>query len=229
MGSAENGSNSDFLVARFTSDGSLDETFGTHGIVKTSFPGFGNTYSKAEFVALQPDGKIIVYGYARFAYQYNFQHEMALVRYNSDGSIDTGFGTNGRIQIASDVPTGLLLRNDGKMYISSSDNVWRVSASGVIEAGMYVPGIGGFSVDSKNRVIVASTEADSAGYHIAITRLLPNGNSDLSFGTNGKITQKLSRYDYPRTVLVQNDDRILVEASTRESGTDLLIVLRYTP
>ena len=78
----------DFAVARYNSDGSLDQTFGSGGKVKTHFPGVDNTGSSATSIASQSDGKLIVGGFYK---NEGTPHEFALVRYNSNGSLDSTF------------------------------------------------------------------------------------------------------------------------------------------
>ncbi|MFN6475925.1 DUF4347 domain-containing protein, partial [Nostoc sp. DedQUE07] len=77
-------SNNNFAVVRYNSNGSLDTNFDSDGKVTTDF---GNT-DIAYSIALQDDGKILVAG----ASSSNF----AVVRYNSNGSLDTSFGTAGK-------------------------------------------------------------------------------------------------------------------------------------
>src|SRR6266478_85466 len=70
--------------------GSLDLTFGTGGKVMTDFTGtddFGNS------IALQSDGKLVLAGYSNNGSNY----DVAVVRYNSDGSLDNAFGTDGKV------------------------------------------------------------------------------------------------------------------------------------
>jgi len=74
----------DFAVARYNVDGSLDTSFAGTGKLITDFGGNDLAYS----VALQPDGKIVVAGTSPINSQ-----EFALVRYNTDGSLDKTFGT----------------------------------------------------------------------------------------------------------------------------------------
>lgn len=81
-----------FVIVRYLSDGILDHTFGTQGIVAMSI-GTGNACAKN--IAVQPDGKILVTGFAKWGQYYKF----TLVRYNSDGSLDTEFGENGCIVV----------------------------------------------------------------------------------------------------------------------------------
>jgi uncharacterized delta-60 repeat protein len=79
-----------FVLARYNTDGSLDTSFGTGGIVVTDIGNFGD-YSAALAVALQSDGKIVAAGYSSSRNISKF----ALARYNTNGSLDTTFGTGG--------------------------------------------------------------------------------------------------------------------------------------
>lgn len=81
----------DFAIARLTSTGVLDTTFGNQGLVTTDF-GFSKNESIAS-IAIQPDGKIVAGGYADNGHNTDF----ALARYNADGTPDTSFGSNGRV------------------------------------------------------------------------------------------------------------------------------------
>ena len=82
---APNG-NFDFALARYESTGTLDLTFGTAGLVTTDF---GGSVDRAFAMALQPDGKLVVVG--------DSDANFALARYNSDGSLDAGFGAGGKV------------------------------------------------------------------------------------------------------------------------------------
>ncbi|NCX96747.1 MAG: hypothetical protein EBX41_10185, partial [Chitinophagia bacterium] len=76
-GYSYNGSNNDFALARYNTDGSLDTTFGSAGKVVTDF---GSAADQVNGIALQKDGKIIVAGYATSAGANDF----ALARYTTD-------------------------------------------------------------------------------------------------------------------------------------------------
>jgi serralysin len=81
-------SNGDFALARYNSDGSLDTAFDADGKVTTTFS-IGSDIVSA--IALQPDGRIIAAGYGG-----DFG-DFALARYNSDGSLDVTFDSDGKV------------------------------------------------------------------------------------------------------------------------------------
>ena len=89
-GNSFNGANEDFGLVRYNQDGSLDVTFNETGIVTTSV-GTGN--DKCYSVIQQADGKLVVSGTSYTGSNPDF----ALVRYESDGSLDTSFGVNGKV------------------------------------------------------------------------------------------------------------------------------------
>jgi len=95
----------DFAVLRLNADGSRDTGFGTDGLVSVDLPGDS---AQATTIAVQDDGKLLVAGYA-YA---NGGEDLATVRLNSDGSLDTGYGSadgNTRLvgSAGSDVLQGL--------------------------------------------------------------------------------------------------------------------------
>ena len=91
---------SDIAVLRYNADGSLDTAgFGSpNGYVTTSVGAFDNGYA----VAVQPsDGKIVVAGNA----DAGVGDRLALLRYNADGGLDSGFGTGGIVTRAASGPS----------------------------------------------------------------------------------------------------------------------------
>jgi uncharacterized delta-60 repeat protein len=105
-----------FALARYNADGSLDTTF-SGGKVVTDFE-----ESVSEGIAhllIQPDGKIIAVG----SYIGNFPSppaQIALVRYNTNGTLDSSFGNNGKFTILFPRFTGLggaALQPDGKILL----------------------------------------------------------------------------------------------------------------
>src|SRR4029450_2106701 len=84
-------SDTDFALARYNPDGSLDTTFGNGGTVTTDF--FG-TEDDVFSVLIQPDGKIVAVGSANDPANF---YDFAAVRYLSNGTLDTTFGAGGKV------------------------------------------------------------------------------------------------------------------------------------
>ncbi len=82
-------------LIRVNESGGLDTSFGTAGVVSTSFA--GSTMTRATGVGLQPDGKIVVVGTVDGGTQvYN---DWAIARYHANGSLDTSFGNGGTLRM----------------------------------------------------------------------------------------------------------------------------------
>jgi uncharacterized delta-60 repeat protein len=114
--------NDDFALARFNADGTLDSSFGSGGKVTTDF--FGSV-DQARRVRIQPDGKILVAGSAVTVLSpISSVRHFALARYNSDGSLDTSFGSGGKVDEASgasfSLARGMAIQSDGKIIVAGS-------------------------------------------------------------------------------------------------------------
>lgn len=116
---AVGGGNGDFALARYNSNGALDTSFSSDGLVTTDF---GQDLPDEDFAygaVLQPDGKIVVAGTAGHDY-------FALARYNSNGSLDTSFGKNGLVTTniligdCIDEIKGMALQANGKIVVAGS-------------------------------------------------------------------------------------------------------------
>jgi uncharacterized delta-60 repeat protein len=129
-------------------EGALDTTFGVGGKVTTSF---NSGADKAYGVALQSDGKIVVAGYS---YSSVFGNDFACARYNTNGTLDTTFGTNGiktyDLQLGSDDKAySVDIQLDGKIVLAGySDNgsdkagaVIRLNTNGSLDTTFDTDGI----------------------------------------------------------------------------------------
>ena len=107
-----------FAMARLNPDGALDDTFGNGGKVVTDFgptPAYEGWYSDFDTIsalAVQSDGKILALGHTMIPDPPEYRppfgvivashgYHLALIRYNSDGSVDATFGENGRVELAA--------------------------------------------------------------------------------------------------------------------------------
>jgi uncharacterized delta-60 repeat protein len=123
----------DFAVARYNANGSLDTTFGQGGKVRTDFASdVGQTLSREEAhgIALQADGKIVVGGKAAGGVTFTPDFT-ALVRYNSNGSLDATFGGDGKVSRSGGGSEAVAIQSDGKIVVAGNGTwVERYNANG---------------------------------------------------------------------------------------------------
>jgi uncharacterized delta-60 repeat protein len=130
------GANGDFAVVRYNRNGSLDLTFGGDGIVTTDV---GGPIDFATAVAIQADGRIVVAGSAGV----DVDPEFAVVRYNTNGTLDTTFSGDGRLTRefgstgAGFGAEDVAIQTDGKIVVVGNDGsdfaVARFNANGTID------------------------------------------------------------------------------------------------
>lgn len=165
------GGDTDFAVLRFNADGSLDTSFSGDGKQTTSIAA-GTFADHAYGVAIQPDGKIVVVG----STDNGTKHDFALVRYDTDGSLDTGFASDG-IQTTSlselnDDATAIAIQSDGKILASGTSNfsfassnfsfaIARYDSTGALDSNFGTDGVlaGSFGSDSSHNPSVANAMA----------------------------------------------------------------------
>jgi len=96
------GTDNDFAIVRYKSDGTLDTSFDGDGKATTAFltTGSGTKDDRAYAVIQQSNGKLVVAGYSNQSTTTTADNNFALVRYNHDGSLDTSFGTGGKVTTA---------------------------------------------------------------------------------------------------------------------------------
>ena len=237
-------SSNDFALARYNPDGSLDSEFGTGGIVTTPI---GDKDDKIFSIALQSDGKIVAGG----CYIDSSYWSFALVRYNSDGSLDDSFGTNGSVTTSigprHDVINTVLIQPDGKIvavgYSNNGDNydfaVARYNTNGFLDDDFGTHGIVTTPIgtghdaaypavlQSDGKIIAACYSHNGHDEDFALVRYNPNGTLDNAFGESGKvITQVGTGHDRIYSLAIQNDRKI-VAAGLSISSTSDFTVARY--
>jgi len=204
-------SDQDFVVIRYNSDGSLDGTFGTGGKVTTDFPGRADL---ASALALQSDGKIVVAGRSSLhTGLFSIADDIALARYNSDGSLDGTFGTGGKVTTDFyndlDVALGLALQSDGKIVVAGATRTSRLqdialarynsdgSLDGTFGTGGKVttdfPGLGSWAsavaLQSDGKIVAAGGTGSYTAYNgnFVLARYNSDGSVDTTFGAAGKV------------------------------------------
>lgn len=225
----------DFVVLRYHADGSLDTGFGSGGRVITPV---GSHNDEAYAVVVQPDGKIVAAGYATTA---EVSRHFALVRYLTDGSLDSSFGNGGKVITAvgwSDSISSLLLTADGSIITAghawngpaSDFAVARYLADGSLDSafgdgGKLLIDVGGTSdwchqmvLLADGRLLLAGSTFRGGNYDAALVRCMSSGMLDPTFGSGGKVVFPVSSgFDEITGLIVQPDGKIVVGGSAGSS------------
>ena len=204
-----------WAVARFLGTGAADESFGTHGVVTTPFPGAAHAVA----VAVDGAGRPVVIGFA--PPKTGADRVATVVRYNPDGSLDASFGTNGvvRLPYGKALPysqvSSVAVQSDNKIVISGHSRpttgfdyyleVFRLNVNGTLDntfniSGRYVyadqpnstsGGVATQWVGSEQRLVLVG-QASKTGYYRdfkgTVWRLTAAGVLDASFGVAGVAT-----------------------------------------
>ena len=232
------GTNS-FALVRFNSDGTLDTTFGTGGTVTTPAAGSGF----AQSVVIQPNGMIVAAGSSILSN--NLDYDVA--RYNTDGTLDTTFGTGGTVDYK--LPTGqpgslhaVALQNDGRIVLSGDAGgnfaLVRLNANGTTDTTFGNGGIAGGGTQTlaefgRSIVIQPNGKIVQVGDYLAladfqIERWLPNGTPDPSFGTGGIVRVAPRTMNLGAAAALQADGKIVVVGTSGPSlSTSSLATLRF--
>ncbi|MFN8301458.1 MAG: T9SS type A sorting domain-containing protein [Saprospiraceae bacterium] len=240
------GFESDFALIRLLPDGQPDPDFGTDGRVVQSF----STVSDLIFDAkLQPDGKIVVAGQA---YAEDFSSDFIVARYRPDGTLDSTFADNGVALLNlgdDDLARGLSIQNDGKIVVagvSVTDFLPRVGVTRLQPDGqpdmnfgsngilLLEPGpAGNFCTDvlvQPNGGILLSGMIENVDFRdFFLMRRLPNGAPDLNFGDAGLVVTSVSNTnDNAYRLALQNDGKILLAGTSERLVNADITLLRYS-
>jgi len=132
----------EIAIARFTPSGQLDSTFGKGGLVTTTLPAnprFTTGLASVTAVLAQPNGQILVGGFVGSCCR-NSPSATVLVRYNSNGSLDTTFGTGGIAMVPNAVtdPAALALLSNGDYLAVSLGAAVEFSSTGALQPAVTV-------------------------------------------------------------------------------------------
>jgi uncharacterized delta-60 repeat protein len=210
----------EFAVARYADDGTLDSTFSGNGEVRTDLSS-GRDFANG--VALQVDGKIVVAGRSG-----GTGGRFGLVRYNTDGTLDTTFGVDGKVRTnftaGDDVANGVALQPNGKIVVVGSANFDKFAVARYNDDGTLDTSFSGngkvrtdFSrgLDAAHGVVVQAdgkiVAAGHAGFDtFALARYTAGGALDSTFSGDGKLRTNFSRgHDFANGAALQVDGKIV--------------------
>ncbi len=223
----------DIVVIRYNTDGSLDSFF-SGGKVVTNVGGT----DVASSIVLQNDGKVVVGGTNDIG---DFP-DFSLVRYNADGTLDTSFSSDGKVDFglgSNDFCQAIALQADGKIVMAGyTDNsgtndfaVARVTTTGALDITFDSDGTAttAFSGDDRassvviqpnGAIVVAGSQ--QSGSDIAIARYLSTGALDTTFSADGKqvIAFPVISDSSCNGLALQSDGKLLLAGITNAFGTN---------
>ncbi|MDH5341042.1 MAG: delta-60 repeat domain-containing protein, partial [Rubrivivax sp.] len=244
----------DFGVARFNADGTRDTAFGSGGIVRIDFIGLPD---RATRVLVQPDGKLLVVGFATTAFDPKAGTDdsaFAVVRLNAGGSLDTGFGSGGRATVdvggVIDFAYAAALQSDGRIVVAGRTSAGRSDEAdlGVLRLnadGSPDPSFGArgtlvldlsptwdeavdLAVQADGKVVVAVAWKDVGRFAYGLLRLHADGSRDAGFGDNGFVTTDIgANDDTARAMALQADGKIVVAGQASSSTVSDFGIARY--
>ena len=226
-------------LARYTSTGSLDVTFDSDGTKNVLI----GTLSQGSALALQSDNKIVVAGTV-----YDSQSKFALFRFNTNGSLDTGFNSIG--YITTSIGTGaagnsVAIQADGAIVVGGvavsgmpQFTLARYTTLGVLDTTFspsgtvltpigFQSGINGIALQSDGKIVATGYVFDGALLRIVVARYNTDGSIDTDFGSSGIVATTVGTEGRGYDVAIQTDGDIVVAGYTIEAGIKKFVVVRY--
>ncbi|MBI3648890.1 MAG: hypothetical protein HY240_09105 [Actinobacteria bacterium] len=241
-GYSDNITSHDFSIARYTSSGALDGTFGSGGTTTTSL---GTGDDEINGMAIDANGKIVVAGQTVVS----LKNEFALARYTTSGSLDTTFGSSGSVKTdvgaGSDAANAVAIQGNGKIVAAGRSNngtdrdfaLVRYTTDGSIDTsygtgGIQTTAIGpaddeiqAIALDGSGDVVAAGYSDSGVDLDFALARYDTSGSLDGTFGSGGTTTTNIGHNDTAYGVAIQGDGMIVVSGT---AGSSYFGVARYT-
>ncbi len=248
-GSLFNGANLDFALLRYNADGTQDNTFSSDGLVTTPI---GNSNDAAYSVAVQADGKILVAGYSNNGSNV----DIALVRYNSDGTLDNFFNLDGKATTdfgsRDNYGTSLAIQPDGKIVVAGysyngSNNdfaVARYKTNGDLDptfnnlTGKVTTNISNndygssVAIQADGKIVVAGNSYNGTDRDFSVVRYNANGTPDNSFSNDAKQLTTIdgTSVDFAKSVKIEQSGKIIVGGYSYKNSSNKydLALVRYS-
>jgi len=236
----------DFAVTRYDTNGLLDTTFSGDGRLITNF----GADDYALDVAVQPNGKIVAAGKKCI----NNICDVALARYNSNGTLDTTFSGDGRQTTdfgnGDNGSVGLAIQSNGKIvmagYMSNGTDldfaIYRFLSNGSLDTTFNGDGkvninfgagrqdyASDLLLQSDGKIVIVGSTGD-ANYdnnNFAIARLNAGGSLDTTFSGDGKQITNFGADDYAYGVALQSDGKIVVAGEKDIPNLNSFALARY--
>ncbi len=240
----------EFYMARYNTDGSLDESFGNAGFVQSSTQEL-KEFSARKLIRLSDDRLLLAVNVCSAAFE---DTRIAFYCFNSDGSVDESFGEAGNLIInptdLAERVTSIYETPDGKIIFCGHGEtgfeqcdflVGRINSNGTLDETFgtdgltYVPTTEGaynmaeaIDLQEDNKIIVTGNSSDwfMSLSSYAMTRLNADGSIDESFGNNGAIVVSAEQDLWcGDAVLVDDNDEIYLAGYAKENEYETSIAI----
>ena len=230
----------------YAQDGQLDLSFNSTGKVISNFGAYNASLSAVQTTSA---GKIIVAGSLASSSSFS-SYDFFVAQFNSDGSPDLNFGTNGKTTIDFsanyDAVSSMCIQADGKILVTgrSTSNVYydvavaRLNANGLLDAsfgtnGKVLVDVQGESDEARTitlqndgKIIIAGLSSTATAGNALALRLNADGSLDNSFGTNGHVLFTFTGAAYFSSCLVMNDGSIALAGATIVLGNSRIAMAK---
>ena len=227
-------------------DGQLDLSFNSTGKVISNFGAYNASLSAVQTTSA---GKIIVAGSLASSSSFS-SYDFFVAQFNSDGSPDLSFGTNGKTTIDFsanyDAVSSMCIQADGKILVTgrSTSNVYydvavaRLNANGLLDAsfgtnGKVLVDVQGESDEARSikmqndgKIIIGGLSSTASVGSALSLRLNADGSLDNSFGTNGHVLCQFVGPAYFTSCLQMNDGSLVFAGSCLVLGNSRIVIAK---
>ena len=234
-------------LLRYNSNGTLDTSFGNGGKIITDLP---RTEDYSSAIAVQPDGKIVVAGYTADVGSKLTVYDLAVLRYNTNGSPDTGFGIGG-VKIMDfqnfEFFNDMVIQPDGKIVaagrIGTDAGVVRLNIDGSLDNSFHQDGVAAtpfpefqsyvvnnVALTPDGKIVISGTESFKTWFMV---RHNADGSLDTSFDGDGKVTTAIAPTGARDSDLIlQSDGKAIIAGHTQpaiNANKSNITLARYNP
>jgi uncharacterized delta-60 repeat protein len=206
--------NGDFSIVRYNPDGTLDLSFGSGGKVLTDIA--SNSVDAVAAITVQADGKILLSG--------GSSGSGVLVRYNTDGTLDTGFASQGKLVTSACTSIYFLsVQSSGTIVACGGTHLLHYDADGTLQSDSTLTidfVVTAVSIQSDGKIVAAGYKlVNGLPNCFALARYNTDGSLDTTFDGDGEVTTTFSGYAYAYSMAIQSDGKIVVAGSVANGSS----------
>jgi uncharacterized delta-60 repeat protein len=203
-------------LARYNTDGSLDPTFNTTGVVTTP-------QGQVTALAIQADGKLVAVGV----------HTIA--RFDTDGSLDLTFNTTGYVT-PTVINSAVAIQSDGKIVAAGSNSITRYNPDGTLDSTFNGSGVvntsftfgpNGLAIQSDGKLVVAGGQDVGPGEVFILARYNSDGSLDTTYNGTGSVTTAINSLDEAKALVIQADGKVVASGGTYTGSREEFALVRY--